>query len=367
MRVITTTLLCLLVSLPAAHAQIQPQRVQPSEKMPAPGANWFMAQTRDAGYIYDAVTGEMQGLISLSNSTAAVQPSMARKEFYAAGMYYSRGSYGDRSDVLLIQDFENLSPVAEVEIPQKTAILPFREYIGLMSGGRHVGVSNLTPAQSVSIVDVESRSFVGEISTPGCSLILPVENNDFLTICGDGTLMLIGLGDDGRETNRVRSEKFFELQEDPVYDRPVRTASGWLLFSHGGKAFDVRADGNRIVISRPWDLVTEEEREEGWWPGGRQLATLHKDLGLFYLIMHQGEQYSHHEPGPEIWVYNIATRRKIATIEFETPVAGIMVTQESEPRLIVGDENGGMHIHDALTFRLERTIEGPGAQLFEDL
>lgn len=367
MRVITTTLLCLLVSLPAAEAQIQPQRVQPTEKMATPGPNWFMAETEDAGYIYDAATGEMQGLISLSGQTAAVQPSFARREFYAAGSYYSRGSYGDRTDVLLIQDFENLAPIAEVEIPQKTAILPFREYIGLMSGGRHVGVSNLTPAQSVSIVDVESRTFLGEISTPGCSLILPVEDNDFLTICGDGTLMLVGLDDNGRETNRVRSARFFELQEDPVYDRPVPTADGWLLFTHGGKAFDVSTEGNRIGISGPWDLVSAEEREEGWWPGGRQLATLHKGLGLLYLIVHQGEQYSHHEPGPEVWVYSVAARRKIATIEFETPVAGIMVTQEAEPLLIVGDEERDMHVYDALKFRHLRTIEGPGAQLFEDL
>jgi len=367
MRVITTTLLCLLASLPAAHAQIQPQRAQPSEKMQDPGPNWFMAVADNAGYIYDAATGDMHGLISLSDSTAAVQPSMARKEFYAAGMYYARGSYGARSDVLLIQDFENLSPVAEVEIPQKTAILPFREYIGLLSGGRHVGVSNLTPAQSVSIVDVESRTFVGEISTPGCSLILPVPNNDFLTMCGDGTLMLVGVGDDGKETNRDRSTKFFDLQEDPVYDRPAPTADGWLLFSHEGKAFDVKAEGRRIVVSRPWDLLTDEEREENWRPGGLQLATLHKGLGLFYLTMHQGKPYTHHDPGPEIWVYNVAARRKIGTIKLESPAYNIMVTQEAEPLLIVGDEERKTHVYDALKFRHLRTIEGPAAQLFEDL
>ena len=43
-----------------------------------------------------------------------------------------------------------------------------------------------------------------------------------------------------------------------------------------------------------------------------------------------------------------------------------MVTQEDNPLLIVGDEEGGTHVYDALTFRFERTIDGPGADLFED-
>ena len=367
MRVITTTLLCLAISMPMAYAQIQPQTMQPTETMQGPGENWFISVARGAGRIFDATTGEMHGLINVSQMTPAIQPNSDRREFYATNIYWSRGNYGDRTDVLVVHDFENLAPIAEIELPQKSMIIGFRNYIGLLSSGHHVASSNMTPAQSVSISDVANRSFVGEISTPGCSLILPVENNDFLTICGDGTLMLVGLDDDGQESNRVRSDQFFDVHEDAIYDRPVPTADGWQLFSHGGKAFDVTTDGDQIVVSGPWDLVTEEEREEGWWPGGGQLATLHKDLGLFYLIMHQGERYSHHEPGTEIWVFSTNSRRRIGTIEFESPIGNIMVTQEDEPRLIVGDEEGGTHVYDALTFVYERSIDGAGGALFEDL
>lgn len=366
MRVITFTSLCLTLAVSVANAQIQPQTMQPSETMADPGENWFMSVSDDGGYIYDATTGEMQGLISLSGQTPAVQPSLVRREFYAAASFYSRGSYGDRTDVLTIHDFDNLSPIAEVEIPQKTAILNFRAYIGLMSEGKHVGVSNLTPAQSVSIVDVENRSFVGEISTPGCALVMPVDNNDFMSICADGTLMLIDLDDSGNESNRSRSSKFFELQDDPVYDRPVETANGWLVFSNAGKAFDVSTSGAQINISDPWMIVPAEDAEEGWWPGGGQLATVHKDLGLLYVIMHQGEQYSHHEAGTEIWVFSTNSKRRIARMEFEVPVGNIMVTQEAEPLLIVGDEEGGTHVYDALKFTHERTIKGPSGSLFED-
>ena len=367
MRVITFTSVCLMLALSVANAQIRPQTMQPSEKMAEPGENWIMVVTRDAGYIFDASSGEMQGLITISGHTPAVQPHPVRREFYAAASYYTRGSYGERTDVLTIHDFENLSPVAEVKIPNKITSLNFRAYIGLLSDGKHVAVSNMTPAQSVTIVDVENRNFVGEISTPGCALILPVGNNDFMTMCGDGTLMLLEVDGNGNESNRTRSGKFFDVQDDPIYDRPVETAGGWLLISNAGKAFDVSTSGSQMNISDAWEIVTAEDAEDGWWPGGNQVYSVHKDLGLLYIAMHQGEQYTHYEPGTEVWVFSLAARRRIATIEFETPVRGVMVTQEAEPLLIVADKEGETHVYDALTFTYERTIEGPGAELFEDL
>lgn len=366
MRVITFTSLCLTLAVSVANAQIQPQTIQPTETMAAPGENWIMSVTSDAGYIFDASSGEMQGLISISGHTPAVQPHPSRGEFYAAASYYSRGSYGDRTDILTIHDYENLSPIAEVAIPNKITALPLRTYIGLLSDGNHVAVSNMTPAQSVSIVDIVNRNFVGEISTAGCALILPVANNDFMSLCGDGTLMLIDIDSDGNESNRTRSAKFFDVQEDAVYDRPVQTADGWLLVSHGGKAYDVSVSASNMNIGDAWEIVTAEDAEEGWWPGGGQLYTVHKNLGLLYISMHKGEEFSHHEPGTEVWVVSLASRRRIATIEFEKTVTSIMVTQEAEPLLMV-DTEGETNVYDALTFTFERTIPGPGASIFEDL
>jgi methylamine dehydrogenase heavy chain len=366
MRVFKLSLLFVLLGAASAGAQITPQSMQPSETFSGPGENYFISVNRGAGRVFDATTGEMYGLVNVSQMTPAIQPNDARREFYATNIFWSRGNYGERTDLLVVHDYENLAPVAEIEIPQKSMIIGFRNYIGLLSGGNHVASSNMTPAQSVSITDIANRTFVGEISTPGCSLILPVDNNDFLTICGDGTLMLVQVDDNGNESNRVRSPQFFDLQEDAVYDRPVPSNEGWQLFTHGGTAMHVTVDGDDIDIGDPWAMVTEEEREEGWWPGGGQLATLHRDLGLFYLIMHQGERYSHHEAGNQVWVFSTRGQRKIGTIEFENPLDNIMVTQEAEPKLIVGEENGETHVYDALTFIYERTIEGASGSLYED-
>ncbi len=368
MRVITLIALCLVLSLPTAHAQIQPETISVAT-MPEPGENWFIAKTGNGAYIFDATTGEMHGLLSLAGfNTPSVEPYGPRKEFYAAESYYSRGSHGDRTDVVTVYDFDNLSAVAEIEIPKKMAILSFRGHVGLTSGGKHLAVFNMTPAQSISIVDVASRNFVTEISTPGCAIIMPVADNDFLMICGDGTLQLIQLDDNGNESDRVRSERFFDVQEDPVYDHPVETSDGWLLVSHYGKAYNVAKNGSRISVSQPWSIVTEEDTEEKWLPGGHQLKTVHKDLGLLYILMHQGEEYTHHDGGTEIWVFDVNAQRRIARIELEVAGENIMVTQEPDPKLIVVDEEAGLHVYNAVTMKLERTIEdsGPGAALLLD-
>ncbi len=350
----------LALALPVAHAQLTPETVG-VETMGAPGKNWFVAKSRNGGYIYDADTGDMHGLVSFSGFTSAFEIDMARKQFYAPESYLSRAVHGERTDIVAIYDFENLSPVAEIEIPKKAAVLPFRRHVGMLNDGRHFLVFNMTPAQSVTVVNVESREFVGEIPTAGCAIIMPVQERDFLMICGDGTLQLIQLNEDGTEANRERSKDFFEVLEDPIFDRPVPTAAGWLLLSRTGKFREVTVDGSRIRLGEEWMLVDGEDKEAGWLPGGREFISMHQGTGLTYVLMHQAEkEFTHHDPGTEIWVMSARDQRRLERIELEVPAHALYVTQSDEPKLLVLDEEGGLHVYDAITLSLDRSIEDPG-------
>jgi methylamine dehydrogenase heavy chain len=237
-----------------------------------------------------------------------------------------------------------------------------------MGDGRHVAVFNMTPAASVTIVDVIDRNFVDEVSTPGCALIMAVGNNDFLMICGDGTLQLIQLGDNGEESNRVRSDEFFSVEDDPVFDRPVPYNGGWLMVSHEGLVYHATVDGDDIEISDSWSILSDEDVEEKWRPGGSQMKTVHEGTGLMYILMHQGEQYTHHDPGTEVWVYNLVDQRRIARIELDEEVSHLMVTQETEPKLIMPGKDRQLHVYDATKMTLDHTIEdaGPGPSLVQD-
>ena len=95
MRVSTLIALYLALTIPAAHGQLQPDAAIGQETMSAPGESWFISKTGAGAYIYDALSGEMQGMLSLAGfDTASVQPYGPRREFYAAESYYSRRVHG---------------------------------------------------------------------------------------------------------------------------------------------------------------------------------------------------------------------------------------------------------------------------------
>lgn len=365
MRLTTRLALALAFSLimPMTSAQIPVEEIS-VETMSEPGPNWFISKTSNGGYIFDATNGEMQGLLSLSRYTPAVTMWQPRGEFYAAESYLSRGAHGNRTDLITIYDFENLSPVAEIVIPNHMARLSIRNHLGLMNNGRHLAVLNMNPGHSVSIVDVEDRVFIYEASTSGCAVIMPVAESDFLQICGDGTLQLIQLDLSGFEENRIRSDIFFNVQEDAIFDRTARSANGWYLISHAGIVYEVGSQGSDIVIGEGWSVASEGE--ESWRPGGDEFFSAHRDTGLMYIAMHQGEVDTHHEPGEEIWVMDTNSGRRLHRIELEVPATSLMVTQEDEPKLIVADDDGDTHVYNALTFDFERTIQTPSATMFED-
>lgn len=368
MRTFVLFCLALSVCVTAAHAQIEPESWQPVETMDDPGENWFISYENGYARIFDAATGEMHGLVNTSLYTPTIQPSFKRKEFYSTNIFYSRVTYGERTDRFIIHDFENLSPVAEIEIPQKSSINPYRTYMGMLSAGDHVVSMNMTPSQSVTVVDVDKRKFVGEISIAGCALILPVEDNAFLTICGDGTVMLIGINEDGEEAYRVRSDEFFDVEDDPVYDQPEETAEGWMLTTFGGVSYEVIVNGQAIEISDPWQMITDAEREDPeWWPGGGQLIAIHKELGLLYMIVHvDGDDSTQYDSGRFIWLYDIKTRKKLSEHEFAFEIENIMVTQEKEPLLLVDDDDDNTLVYDAKTMVLQRTIpESVGANFLD--
>lgn len=351
--------LVMLLASPAG-AEIQPEKVG-STTLAAPEPTWFFTKNAlGSGYIYDAASGEMQGLLSLTPFTPAIQPNVPRGEIYAAETYYSRLYRGDRTDVLTIYDLKTLSPSGEVPLPKKVAALPFRQYIAML-GDRYVGVFNMTPAQSVSIVDVRAKRFVGEISTPGCALIMPVGDNDFLMLCGDGTLQLVRLDRRGNEGSRVRSDAFFAIDDDPVFDKPVRTQSGWQLLSFNGNRFEVTTNGDDIVVTKQDSVLDESDVAENWRPGGGQIMALHQGLDLLFVLMHQGKADTHEDPGSEIWVFNRGTNRRIGRLPLETTVNNIYVDQTDQPRLVASTTDRQLQIFDVQTLKLERTIEEPGA------
>ena len=196
MRRSLSALLCLVVLISlffcaTASAQLPAEEVGTAE-LPPPRDSWLMVRAfTDGNYIFDAEDGQMQGLVPHHLYTPALVTVPERGEIYHVDSFLTRRERGERNDVLTVVDLKTLTTKAEIDIPDKAAALPHRGHIALLGDDRHLVVYNLTPAQSVSVVDVIDREFDGEIATPGCAVSLPVEHRAFLMICADGALQLI--------------------------------------------------------------------------------------------------------------------------------------------------------------------------------
>jgi len=354
------TTAALLAAAGASAAELEPE-LGGVDTMSTPGEHWFLTiGFMGGGNIFNADTGEMQGRVRVSDYTSAVVLDRDRGMIYVPATYYSRGTYGERTDLLVFNDLENLAPVAEVEVPKKLAVVFHRAVINPI-GERFIGLYNMTPAMSVSVVDVEEKAFVGEISTAGCGFVYPLQGRRFMQLCGDGTVQVIDLNSDGEESARKRSRTFFDIDEDPIFDLALQKEDGWVLVSFEGQVFEITVDGRDIDVSEPWSLVTEEEASEGWRVGGDQPFAYNAQTGLLFALMHQGESDTHEEPGTEIWAYDTSTQRRGYRIELEEPSAVIEVSRDADPLLYVGTGfPSSVQVRTARTGRLLHVIPETG-------
>jgi len=351
----------LLLTATAGYAADFEPELGGVETLSEPGPHWLITMGFLAGaYVWDADSGEMKGKINISDYTSAVGIDEARGMIYVPGSYYSRGTYGERSDVLVFNDLKTLSAVAEVEVPKKLAAVFHRAVINPV-GDRFYGLYNMTPAMSVSIVDVEKRRFVEEISTAGCAFVYPLSGRRFMQLCGDGTVQVISLGADGKESARMRSKQFFDPDTDPVFDFAVANGDNWILVSYQGLVYEVSV-GDQISVTKPWSILTDEDIEEGWRVGGSEPFAFNAATGIFFALTHQGEDDTHEDEGTHLWALDFATQRRGYTIELEEPVGVIGVSQDAQPLLyIVGGYPNTIEVHDASTGRHIRTIDEAGS------
>jgi methylamine dehydrogenase heavy chain len=389
-------LLCSALLARPAQADLPLEATGQVEILPEPhGPHWALAADvilrRTA--LVDLESGRTLGTLDGGfGITSALFPSK-RREIYVPETHYSRGSRGVRTDVVTIYDASSLSPVAEVQIP------PGRAFNALISANaalsddeRFIAVFNYTPATSLSIVDVERRAFVAEIAIPGCSLAYAAGPRRFASLCADGALLLLSLDATGHEAGRQRSQPFFDPIADPVTEKAVRLGDTWLFVSFEGLVHPIDVSGAAPRFGERWSLLDSADRKQSWRVGGQQHLALHGPTGRLYSLVHQGGPDTHKQAGTELWVYDVAARRRVQRIELRSPgftylgvpigfdwpwpfsripdwlvyympdlaVGAVAVTQDAQPLLVTGTNfSGALAIYDALSGEFLRRV-APG-------
>jgi methylamine dehydrogenase heavy chain len=370
------------------RADLPVEKLGQVESLPEPfSSNWFWASDpvlERAALVDFSVNRVLGGIDGGWGITVPLFPRNNPLEFYVPETHYSRGSRGERTDLITVYESRTLKPTAEIIIPAKRAqnSLPSANAT-LTDDEQFLAVFNMTPAQSISIVDVKNRRFVEEIPTPGCSLTYAAGIRRIMMICGDGALLFVSLKEDGSLQDKQRTETFFDPQKDPLTEKGIRVAQTWYFVSFEGYLYSINVgdnlDDTSAMFSKPWSLISEDERNEHWRIGGRQFFAIHNASQELYVLMHKGDVDTHKTGGTHLWKFDLATQEKISEhklvspgftfsgvptefgtdwiwpfselynvlsgFSFQEPHArpdAIVITQDEDPTLILGGQFSGM-------------------------
>ncbi|MGO9452569.1 MAG: amine dehydrogenase large subunit, partial [Candidatus Binataceae bacterium] len=204
---------------------------------------------------------------------------------------------------------------------------------GVTPDGRFLMVANLTPATSVSVVDLKSRKFVGEIETPGCVQVLIAGNRKFASMCADGSLLTVQVDDSGKLLARKQSKPFFDPSKDPVFDQPVVVGTTAYFDSYHGRIYPMDLSGDTAQAQPAWSLTTDDDQKAEWRPGGWLSIAASEKGDLLYVLMHQGGEWTHKQPGKEVWVFDTARKSRTGRFALKTDGYSIRVSGGPNPIL----------------------------------
>lgn len=314
--------------------------------------------------LYDGDSGKFLGMVPTSfNGHMTV--SADGRDIYVMTTYYERLNRGKRTDVIEAWDAEILTPKFEVPIPQKRAqALNYRNYLRQSSDGTLLFVQNATPATSVTVVDLKTRQFADEITAAaGCWSVIPLPSRprSFATICGDGALLTVDLDEAGKLAGQQRSKPMFELEKDPIFTHTENLGDTFYFVSYNGNVYSADFSGKEVTFGTPWSLLDASGKDRGWRPGGYNLLAINQANKRLYVGMHpDGKEGSHKTPAAEIWVYDLATHKRIARVPGKD-ILSMSVSQDDKPRLFTID-GGNVSIFDATPVApvFQRTIQAAG-------
>jgi len=311
-----------------------------------------------------AETRNFKGMIG-AGMMGQFQPSRTGSELYTGQTILSRRTYGERTDLLIIFDKSTLQPIDEILLPTKRQQMVTQPNSFQLTDDERIGlVMNFTPAASVTVVDIPGRTVLGEISTPGCNLIFPTGERGFSTLCADGSMSTFVLDTDGSIQSSKRSERFIDIDADPLFAKNAEIAGITYFPSFQGRIQPIDFRGTTPAILDDWHFVPNHLQAENWRPSGWQVIAA-SNTELFVVMAPDGEEGSHKSGGSEVWVLDPKARKLARRIELRKGGLSITVTRSDPSYLVVTNGNMELDVFDTRSGELTRNISlGIGAYPF---
>jgi len=282
-----------------------------------------------------------------------------RGELYTAETFYTRLTRGERTDVITVWDMATLQPKGEIVLPggKRQQSVTYPHLFQLTNGGKWALIANFTPAQSVSVVDLEARKVLGEIDLPGCAQIYPTGARGFTSLCADGSLFSVALDANGAAASSKSVPKVQDIDNQPLFGTPAMVGTtAWFVSFHGMiQGFDLSS-----TVARPLPGAISVGTADGgapeWRPGGWQVINADASGKLYVLMSPYGKEGSHKDGGTEVWVVDPAKKARTLRIALKGQTVAIALTKESTPHLVAAQASGEIDIYDAASGAFLRSL-----------
>jgi methylamine dehydrogenase heavy chain len=282
---------------------------------------------------------------------------------YVAESFFASGGYGKRTDVVTVTQKSTLIPIAQIVMPGSKRAIMSGSRMDLTHDASMLLVLNFTPASSVTVVDIHKREVTNEIPIPGCTSIYPSGTRGFSSLCANGTLATFTLDAKGRVLQENRSKPFNDIDNDVLYMDPAQRDGIDYFITEKGNVRVVDMTSDVPSIGLVWTLITPEQVDDGWRTADGAFAAV-DDRGNLYVRLHRETGYEKQlSDNTEVWVYDVATRKRTRRIPLKNGGTSIDVTRGQNPYLVVTAESDpgmgeALDVYEAANGKFVRTIGG---------
>ena len=276
----------------------------------------------------------------------------AKREIYTAETFYSRLTRGERTDAITIWDTATLQPKGEIVLPggKRQQGVMYTGTFQFTNADKWALVSNFTPAQSVTVVDLDGRKVLGEVDLSGCSHTYPTGTRGFTSFCADGSLISVQLDANGAVASSKTIDKVQDIDNQAMFQMPAMVGRiAWFVTYRGQlKGFDLSGPVAKPLATK-LAVGTADGGQSEWRPGGWQVIAADAKGLLYVLMSPYGKEGSHKDGGTEVWVVDPASGKRTSRIVLQGHSASIAVTREAAPRLVVSRADAAIDVYDAAT------------------
>ncbi len=282
-------------------------------------------------FVVDGSTGRV---IGMTDGGFLPNPFVSNdgKFFGQASTVFKRIARGERNDYVEIFDAKTFNPIADIDLPEEG----FRFLVGtypwmtsLQPDNKELLYYQFSPAPAVGVVNLEEKKFDRMLEVPDCYQMFPVGDQTFFMHCRDGSLAKVNYANG--ETTVTQSE-VFHAEDEYLINHPAYSIKAKRLVwpTYTGKTYQVDFSSGDAVFRDPIELLTEEERADGWRPGGWQQVAYHRGKNRIYLLADQRDQWRHKTASRFLVVADADTGERINKFELGHEIDSVNVSQDEE-------------------------------------